>query len=1412
MRTLGICLGASTLTIVDLVRNDSGQRVESVFSTAHESEPKVAIQDSLARYNPEHYDNVAVTGRKFRSLLRAPDISEPKAVEYALASMADRYDYDCLLSVGGETFLLYVLGNDGQIASACMGNKCAAGTGEFFLQQIRRMDLSPDNALAMADPDRAHNISGRCSVFCKSDCTHALNKGHDKGDIVAGLCKMVAGKMVELILKGGRSRVLAIGGVTRNRVAMEFLRREVDTLSIPEEAVYFEALGAALWAMENPMKYRLHPDHLFDDTQSTFEMLPALSEHESQVSFKSVPRGQAQAGDRCILGLDVGSTTTKALLLRMADQAILGSIYLRTNGDPVAASRQCYASLSTDLAVPVRIVGLGTTGSGRQIAGLHAQTQTVINEIIAHAKASVFFDEDVDTIFEIGGQDAKYTSLTNGVPCDYAMNEACSAGTGSFLEESAKESLNIAVEDIAKISMGATAAPSFNDQCAAFISSDIKNVTHEGVPRDQIVAGLVFSICMNYVNRVKGARPVGKKVFMQGGVCYNRAIPIAMAALIGKPIVVPPEPGLMGAFGAALVVQEQIELGLAEEAPFDLNDLAARTVEPLAPFVCPGKPEDCDRKCNIRRLRIDGKTFPFGGTCNKYYNPLHHLKVRTRDFNHIDPCHRIFMDKKATAKSKTVGINRSLLTHTYYPLFHTFFVELGLHPVLPDASDPSGVNRKNAAFCFPLEISHGMFKTLLDRNTDYLFMPHLQQLPVPGITHQKNACVFVQSEGYILRTAFKKELANRTVLAPRFSFAEGPEMARGVFIELAEELGFNARLAGNAFDKALVAQKEAARAAAAVTADALQAIVDSGEFGVALFGRPYNAFADEANMAIPAKFASRGIHILPFNSLPWSEEANLPHMFWAMGQMNLKAARYVRRHPNLFAVFVTNFSCGPDSFVLGRFRDIMDVKPSLTLELDSLIADAGIETRIEAFLDVVRAYRELLRKGQAPKPPAQITVPHMEFRGRKSRVRINGTSRPLEDIHIILPSIGRFTTEAVAAGARGAGVKATALPPADAEDLKLGRGNASCKECLPLIVNTGSFLKYLSQRTDPNEMTALFVPSQIDPCRLCQYPGFYDQLIRTQGLENVVVLSLCDQDGYGGLGQRFMLHLWLGVLAGDLVEDVHNALLVLACDPDAALAVLEEEWQDVLEGVQSGFAVIPKIRKMADRLAKIPLRPDADKLPRILLTGEIFVRKDGLSRQYIVETLAKHGFVVRVTPACETVYYSNYLTRTGMEKQPLCRRFNAWVQNKVFEMSERKLRRIMSATELCDSRVVDIERTLSCANHLVGRHIKGETSLTIGTSLHEIVDHVVGVISIGPFGCMPTRVSESVLSTEMTTEGRSRATGKDMEIGVDELPFLSIESDGGAFPQITETRIETFCLQAMRLHEKMLTSRCEPVG
>ncbi|MEI6874516.1 MAG: acyl-CoA dehydratase activase, partial [Spirochaetota bacterium] len=672
-RSIGICLGASTFSLVEIESDAAGRRIHDIHVEAHNGDPKGTLARVLdARQIDGKF--IAVTGRKFREITNIPSIIEPEATEIAYAFTAGTTErVDAIVSAGGESFIVYELDERGKVSRISSGNKCASGTGEFFLQQIRRMNIGIDEAVALAGTsEKPHQLSGRCSVFCKSDCTHALNKGEPIADVTAGLARMIANKIRELLVKIQARRVLVVGGTSRNHAVIDFLRDEsgIDEVRVIPEAPYFEALGAALWALDQRQDKVPAKGDYFREHTSSFEFLKPISDFESMVEFKSMPNGTAAQGDECVVGLDVGSTTTKAVLFRLADERILASKYLRTNGNPIEASRQCYAALEEKVrGLGIRIKGLGVTGSGRYISALHAGTSGIVNEIIAHARAAAHFDPEVDTIFEIGGQDAKYTFLTNSVASDYAMNEACSAGTGSFLEESAFESLGVPMEEIAGIALAAKSPPNFSDQCAAFISSDINTALQEGITREDVVAGLVYSICMNYVNRVKGFRQTGAKVFMQGGVCYNKAVPLAMAALTGKKIIVPPEPGLMGAYGVALEIVRAMGDGSLEAMDFDLGHLAGREVAYGKSFICPGTSEHCDRKCEIALIEIEGKKYPFGGACNKYYNQIHKINFDMVKLNHVETRKRmVFEDfakprRELGAEAKVVGINRSFHTH-----------------------------------------------------------------------------------------------------------------------------------------------------------------------------------------------------------------------------------------------------------------------------------------------------------------------------------------------------------------------------------------------------------------------------------------------------------------------------------------------------------------------------------------------------------------------------------------------------------------------------------------------------------------------------------------------------------------------------------------------------------------------------
>ncbi len=1449
--SLGICVGATTVSVVQIDANtppgnqaaDLGSgaiRVRKKIVRPHGGDLQKVLTSVLKDMDLSDVRKFAATGRKFRHLIKLPSISEPEAVEHAYRyATPPGVPCSAIISAGGETFMVYKLDAQGQISNVFTGNKCAAGTGEFFQQQLRRLDTTLEQiSVWNADVD-PYPVSGRCSVFCKSDCTHATNKGIPKQKVVAGLGQMMAGKIIELLKHLDIQNVLLTGGTSQNQMMVRHLQKLLPGLIVTEHAPYYEALGAASWALDQPDVSLPLIQDLFSRNTSRFEKLPPLARQRAQVEFKTLRRDKVRSGDICLLGLDVGSTTTKAVLLRRSDNALLASVYLRTNGDPIGASRKCYASIASQVeeeipAEQIRIDGIGVCGSGRHIAGLHAMTDGVINEITAHATAAIFFDPEVDTIFEIGGQDAKYTHITNGVPSDYAMNEACSAGTGSFLEESAWETMGIAMEEIAEVAMKGQSPPNFSDQCAAFIASDIKNAIQDGVAREDIVAGLVYSVCMNYNNRVKGHRPVGTKVFMQGGVCYNHAVPLAMADLTGKKIIVPPEPGLMGAYGVALEVRKRLDHGLMHSGRYCLQTLSDRDVTYGRSFICKGGKNKCDRRCSIARIEIEGRSYPFGGACNRYDNLRQGRRINTSDLNLIRNRQELVFGKYAPAPLNhqssafkgRVGINRSFMVNTFYPFYAHFFSALGYEPVLPEVADPVGIDQRNAPFCFPGELAHGFFHALIsdDDPPDYIFLPHLRSLPTVDGERHSQACPLVQAEPFYLQATFKKQLdalQNRgtRLLTPLLDLSNGPEEAIDSLVRMAREMGASRSDALAAFDRAWAKMQACFKEMQAVGHRALERLESNPEaIGIVLFARPYNGYVSEAHMGIPDKFASRDILVLPVDFLDIAEEPSIASMYWGMGQRIMLAARKIKPHPQLFGTYITNFSCGPDSFVLGYFRSAMGNKPSLTLELDSHSADAGIETRIDAFLDIVKAHRMI--DGPSPASivpttykPAITTIEQGAITVRSSDGHPLSLTSP--EVTLLLPSMGALGTDALAASFRGAGINAKAMPPSDEAILKIGRGHTSCKECLPLILTTGALLNYIRTEQSPGEVVVYFMPNGSGPCRFGQYHIFMQDLIRKLQIPNVTFLSLSSDVGYEGLPADIHRRAWRALVTADTMEDIHAMLLANAQKVQDALTVFQAQYREVLQAIEKGGWKDLKaaLKTAAAQLKKIPLKRPPHQVPHITLAGEIFVRKDGLSRQYLTEYLAAKGFAAVCAPIAEWVLYTDYIIAKGLaveaEQMGLTQRLKQKIKSFVMREDERRIKKILSSSQLVHAAPVDIDAIVDTAKTHISPHLSGEAVLTVGSAMREVATETCGAIAIGPFGCMPNRISEAILMETMNTENKLAGAPHDSQLDAilsewQDLPFLAIESDGSPLSQQTLAKLEAFCLRAGRLHQRML--------
>ncbi len=1421
---VGVGVGASR---VKIVCGSGDFRSPAVFLQDHLGNPKEVIAGLLAQIEPRSVGGLAVTGGDGASLLTGRKICECEAIEESLRLLDLKAD--AILSLGGESFVAYPLDSQGRVMDHVSGNRCAAGTVEFFKQQLGRMNLGIEEASRIAGSGKVVPLAKRCSVHCKSDCTHALNKSRcSVADIVHTLCHNMAEKAAGLLRNSrfDKGRLLVIGGAASNPVIIDYLRTFLPNCEIlvPAEAAYFEALGAASMArrISLPLPSNGAWSGIFRETTVSFAYLDPLDKYADMVTFIPGKRARARENGKYLLGIDGGSTTTKAALIDFDSHEICASLYVRTNGSPERAMKECLAGVLAQVQetvpdVKINIVGTATTGSSGEILSVLCETPAYHNEIIAHAYGASYFCPEVDTIFEIGGQDSKFTSLKARVAVDFNMNESCSAGTGSFIEESAKDDLGVPMEQIAELALKSRRPPQFSDQCAAFANTDIRKASQEGATREDNLAGLVYAIVENYISKVVGKRKIGDHILFQGGTSKNRAIAHAFAAKTGKHITVPPDSELIGCFGIALWLREKILAGEMPEQRSDLEQMLASVVSEKREFTC----KSCSNFCTIQNLTVNGTRYPFGGQCSKWENARQSRTVEANDFDFVEKRNRLMFDEfgapplagDAYTAKPTIGLQAVFSVYALYPLYSTFFNKLGYDIVLSETVDPRGVQMCQSARCYPYEIAHGTFYDLVERGVHRIFAPHLVGMPHDGKAVASLACPIAQSLPYYLAAAFpEKEFK---LYDPVLDMSGGIRSVEKVFVALGSELGHSAELAAQAFRDACEKQEAFEKAVREEGRRTLEWLEKENRTAVVLVGRPYNAFSKTANMGVPRKFASHGVAIIPYEFLPHDDEEVERTMYWSYGQSIMKSLKYVKRYPRLFPVFISNFGCGPDSFIQHFAGFTMGSKPMLYLELDSHTADAGIGTRVAAFLDIVSGYARL-----GEQEPVDRGFRQAEFIISNGKPCVRSSAGELVSAYdprvtLVFPSMGKMNTEAAAAAARMIGFNAVAMPPVDDRVRALGKCFTSGKECSPAVFTVGALMDYssrLHKKKRNDEIMLFFMPTTNGPCRFGQYNIYMKALVNMLGIEDVAVFSLSAANGYGGVGNRFLTSAWQGFVISDVMRDIRSVLNVLAEDKSDALRRFDEEWQKLLDAMDRGYtATWRALKKTAEALGGIKINGDPRKLPKVLLTGEIYVRSDELSRRGIEDAYADEGIMVKISDSTEWIYYTDwhYLNRiagnghswhdalTGkVFRKHLARAIlrrdttsRAFVRGRLklwFEESvDKKARRILERSGLVPLTPHKIQDVVATGGFFIRPALTGEAILTAGSAKLVFEDHSTdnfcGVILIGPFNCMPTGVAESVVKPYARQQG---------------IPYLTFETDGGPMPPNLRSQVEVHILRS----------------
>ncbi|KUO78167.1 MAG: 2-hydroxyglutaryl-CoA dehydratase [Desulfosporosinus sp. BRH_c37] len=316
--------------------------------------------------------------------------------------------------------------------------------------------------------------------------------------------------------------------------------------------------------------------------------------------------------DKYFLGVDVGSVSTNIVLLR-TDNTLKDALYLRTQGQPMQTIQEGIKLLRSEMSKSAEIIGVGTTGSARQLAATLLGADVVKNEITAHAVAASRVNPEVQTILEIGGQDSKIIILRDGVVSDFAMNTVCAAGTGSFLDQQAAR-LGISIEDFGPLALQAKHPVQIAGRCSVFAESDMIHKQQLGHSLPDILAGLCQAMVRNYLNNVGKNKDIRGPIFFQGGVAANPGICKAFEVELEQSVIVPEHYSVMGALGAAYLAQEKVGMQVETRTKFRGLQLGETQFQAKS-FECSG----CANRCEVVEIRQDGISLArWGDRCGKW--------------------------------------------------------------------------------------------------------------------------------------------------------------------------------------------------------------------------------------------------------------------------------------------------------------------------------------------------------------------------------------------------------------------------------------------------------------------------------------------------------------------------------------------------------------------------------------------------------------------------------------------------------------------------------------------------------------------------------------------------------------------------------------------------------------------------
>ncbi len=1338
-RNIGIDIGTTFFTAYSI---DKG---EVISRFRHEGKIAQSIKDLMEK-TPENARFI-ISGKSGKEFCEQQGVNFVEE-SVAISSAIKRENFFSeklakIMDIGASSLTLYTIKNN-KVTDIAKNALCAAGTGLFLEEQAERLNLDLEKMGAL-DIENPPLIASRCTVFAKSDIIHHQQEGRSKKEMWSGLCRALAVSAVNTLFRGEDiyGDIMLIGGVSLNPEVVRWFKTmypKANWIILPKISSAFVAFGASF--LKGFSKDEIDIEKSFVSKEN-IKRTPPLQLKKSKYPFFVTPKIDDLKNEirihedlknvkKITIGMDIGSTSTKLIAIDIDSNKPVFDIYRKTGGEPIEAAKRVFKAVFNLIdGKNIKIVAFGTTGSGRKLVGEIFGADKIVNEITAHGTGTATYYPDVETIFEIGGQDAKYIRLKNGMVQDVNMNYVCAAGTGSFIEEQARK-LDFDIFELGNV-VENVAPPVTSDRCTVFMEQDLRTLLKQGFNKKEAISAVHYSIIQNYINRVVGNRYISKdKVFFQGATARNKGLVAAIENLLDVEVVVSPFCHVMGSIGAALIAQQSLlekhqHTKFIGEKSISVN-VSSRTE------VC----KLCTNYCRINFIkRDDGREFSWGYQCGR--DPEETTRKKVEEYNAFIERNKIFFKKNNIEIKKPkqeIIIPNSLTNYTYYPMWKYFFNKLGITTKLSGMSTTRTIKRHASKvatgdFCFPVKAAMGHTVEALEKG-NIIFQPHFISDKDDLKTAASYYCPYVESNPSVIRSALQRShIKTENYITPVIDLRMTLEKNADNIYKFLKTFNIKRKDVREALKEAFDFWSETYSELKEKGEALLKNAKEKKKPTFVIIGRPYNIHDTGVNLGIPEKIASFGYDVIPLDMLAIDskdlENTNYFNLFWNYGQKIIATLKKIRNDENIFPIYLSNFNCGPDSFILSYAEDENKGKPMLILELDEHDSDGGYQTRIEAFIDVVEAwYKNKKSKEIEEKPVPDIYT-------AEKQVDLSGK--------LWIPPMHDPGDRFFAAAFRGHGFDSEVLQPETKEIFHEAKKFVRGGECLPMTLTLGGVIN--EYKKAPDKKHVLFMPTSEGPCRFGQYNMLERLVFHNNDFKNIDILAPSSVNSYQGLSEDLRRYLMHTMMSADILFKLRTKMKPYEKTKGDTLEVFENSVKTIEKVLEKKKNPRKYLKEIASQFLSIPHY--TEKKPLVGIVGEIYVRCNKYANDSLVDIIEENGGEAWLSPMHEWVLYTAFM-QSYLAKQQKFSLFEAGeslVKNiYLFNVESSYYKAVDSV--LHDRKEPHIAEVVKEGEKYMPKDFVGESILTVGRAVEFAKNGADMVVNAAPFGCMPGTITSSI--------------------------------------------------------------------